>query len=186
MDKTFKKLDHQFDHASLTELVDYLQGQHKKVLEKEIPEIDELFKNAATIQNEKFIKKIEPLADIFKFFKTEIENHFKREEGILFPYVRKMEIYEQKGGEKPQIPFKHLENPISRIEFDHDRLEHELLAKIRYLASDYKLPADASEIFQSLYSSLHNLESSIVEHRHLETEVLFPRAIKLELSVIYK
>jgi regulator of cell morphogenesis and NO signaling len=186
MEKIFKKIDHQFGHASLTEIVDYLQGQHKAILEKEIPALDQIFQDAMNVHNQRYIRKIEPLLEVFNFFKTEIKNHFKREEEILFPYVRKMEIYEQKGGEKPQIPFKHIENPISRIEYDHDRLEHELLGKIRYLASDYSLPVDASENLKKLYSKLQEVESSIIEHRHLETEVLFPRAIKLELSVIHK
>ncbi|MEN6384222.1 MAG: hemerythrin domain-containing protein [Phycisphaerales bacterium] len=186
MEKTFVKLDRKFEHASLTEIVDYLQAEHKIILENKIPEIDKLFEETMEVENKKYIRKMEPLKNIFDFFKTEVRNHFNREEGILFPYVRKMEIYEQKGGDKPHMPFKNLENPISRIEFDHDKLEHELLGRIRVLASDYMMPEDAADVLKSLYSKLHELESLITEHRHIETAVLFPRAIRLELSVMHK
>lgn len=125
------------------------------------------------------------LNEIYNSFIPEIKNHFKREEKILFSYICKMDAFQKGLGPKPDIPFKHIENPISQIEYDHDRFEHQLLLKIRQLTCDYKIPPDASDKLKALFEGLKNLESEIIIHRHLETDLLFPKAIKLELSIMH-
>lgn len=55
-----------------------------------------------------------------------------------------------------------------------------ILATLRKITSGFKLPGDACLSFRALYGRLAALESDLREHIHLENEVLFPSAIRLE------
>ena len=56
----------------------------------------------------------------------------------------------------------------------------EILRRLQAVTSGYALPPDACTSFQALYSGLRKLESDLHRHIHLENNVLFPRAIRLE------
>ena len=75
-----------------------------------------------------------------------------------------------------------MQNPIRQMELEHDKAGN-ALAKMRELASDYALPADACNTFAALYDGLQAMESDLHEHIHLENNILFPRAIELEAAI---
>lgn len=47
----------------------------------------------------------------------------------------------------------------------------------RALTADLVSPAEACESWRGLYQSLAQLEIDLMEHIHLENNVLFPRAV---------
>jgi regulator of cell morphogenesis and NO signaling len=51
------------------------------------------------------------------------------------------------------------------------------LKRIRELSSDFALPAEACGTWRALYAGLEKLESELMEHIHLENNVLFPRTL---------
>jgi regulator of cell morphogenesis and NO signaling len=171
--------------ASLVELIDFLEQRHQVILKEKIPQAQQLLDETLKIDMEKQGQVLKPLLEIFTAFISEMTSHIDREEQTLFSYIRKLEIYKAIGGTKPQIPFSSIENPISQIEEDHRKLEYELFEKMRTITSGYQLPPDASDTFKALYESLNGLESEIMEHMGLETDIVFPKAIELELSIMH-
>jgi len=57
------------------------------------------------------------------------------------------------------------------------------LAEMRRLTGGYQLPQDACNTFRVLYHQLEELEGDLHTHIHLENNILFPRAAKLETSL---
>ncbi len=61
------------------------------------------------------------------------------------------------------------------------RLQHRamtlLLARVRWLADDFAVPAWAGRAYQALMEELEALEDDVIEHVHLETYVLLPRVL---------
>ncbi len=51
-----------------------------------------------------------------------------------------------------------------------------LLARIRWLADDFAVPAWAGRTYQALMEELEALEDDVLQHVHLEALLLFPRA----------
>jgi regulator of cell morphogenesis and NO signaling len=170
----------------LSELVNHLKQMHQYYYKEKIPQIHQLLVETMDIHGEKHGSTIKCLLDLFVSFKAEKEIHFKKEEQVLFSYIFQLENYKQNGGVKPTIQFHSIENPISQIEYDHEKLEHGILDKMREVTSDYLLPSDASDVFSELYRNLKDLESELKEHMFLETEILFPKAIELELSILHR
>jgi regulator of cell morphogenesis and NO signaling len=56
----------------------------------------------------------------------------------------------------------------------------ESLARLRELTGGYTPPADACNTFRAFYAELAELERDLHQHIHLENNILFPRAVKLE------
>jgi regulator of cell morphogenesis and NO signaling len=69
-------------------------------------------------------------------------------------------------------------------------LEHDaagdILKKLRILSEDYNLPADACNTFRAAYTNLESFEEDLHMHIHLENNILFPKAIDLEKSLLEK
>jgi regulator of cell morphogenesis and NO signaling len=64
--------------------------------------------------------------------------------------------------------------------------EHEsagqALVEIRKITSDFQLPEYACVTYRALMSGLSELEQDLHMHIHLENNILFPRAVELEVS----
>ena len=57
-----------------------------------------------------------------------------------------------------------------------------LLKRISKLTNTYKAPENASKPFQKLCKKLEEFEGNLNKHVHLENNILFPKAKKLELK----
>ena len=92
-----------------------------------------------------------------------LELHMQKEEQVLFPLIR--------GGRGAMAG-----GPVSIMEREHD--EHAVaLRRTRELTGDLQSPAAACTTWRALYLRLAALERDLMEHIHLENNVLFPRAL---------
>ena len=170
--------------ASLIELVEYIE-QHHREMKAKLLKLQTLLEQAAKLHKDGH-SSINSLQEFFPVFKTEMENHFAREEHILIPYIRQMDEFDKSRGPKPQFHSGSVKNPISQLEYDHDQVENVMLDKIRTITCNYQLPPSASDAFKALYDGLKDIETDISEHIDLENNVLFPLAIELELQLMHK
>jgi len=105
--------------------------------------------------------------------------HLQKEEQVLFPYIAALEEAAQLGTEPPPSCFGSVRNPIRMMMAEHDAAG-DLLRELRGVTAGYALPADACTSFQALYAGLVKLEEDLHRHIHLENNILFPRALRLE------
>jgi regulator of cell morphogenesis and NO signaling len=174
-----------WSNAPLAELIDYIENSHRTLANKQLPQLQQLLEKTLNIHDEQHCPMLRSLQETFMTFKTEIEKHFAREEKMLIPYIRQMDDFKRNAGAKPKIPLSNIQNPISQIEYEHDHTESALLDEIRDITSDFLLPKDASDSFKVLYDGLKELRADVYEHIHLENDILFPKSIELELSIMH-
>ncbi|MBK5259744.1 MAG: iron-sulfur cluster repair di-iron protein [Thermoanaerobaculia bacterium] len=106
--------------------------------------------------------------------------HMMKEEEILFPYVEQLE---RNGSESlPGSCFGTIANPIRVMMLEHEGVGA-ILADLRRVTGGYALPDDACLSFRALYERLADLEQDLHKHIHLENNLHFPRALKLEESL---
>jgi len=167
--------------ASLSELVDFIEETHHMFLKQEMPRLYGLFIKVLQANGSQHGEILVPLEEIFELLKAEIELHVFKEEHILFPYIRKAELYAEGRGPKPEFHLPSLESPVRQMQYEHDDADV-ALRRMRQITSNYTLPKDASEDFRALYDGLQAVEDDIHQHVHLENNILFPRALELERS----
>jgi regulator of cell morphogenesis and NO signaling len=104
------------------------------------------------------------LADHLAQLADELEQHMQKEEQVLFPLIRAGR------GASAVMPVQVLE---------HEHKDHALnLARTRALAHDFVPPPEACNTWRALYLGLEELERDLMQHIHLENNVLFPRALR--------
>ncbi|WP_284141632.1 iron-sulfur cluster repair di-iron protein [Virgibacillus sp. LDC-1] len=105
--------------------------------------------------------------ELFTEFKEEMIEHTEKEEKDIFPLLLKLESMQKENKNKV---IAH----IQELEKEHD-YAGSLLAQLRDVTSDYKLPAEACGTYTLVYKRLEALESETFMHVHLENNILFPR-----------
>jgi len=164
--------------APLAELTDHIRQKHHGYVREAIPRISALLEKVKAKHgaNHPEIKTIEGL---FHQLGQEMIAHMQKEEMILFPYIERLERARNGGGTLERPFFQSVRNPIQMMMNEHDGAGN-LAKQIRKASSEYTPPGDACSSYQRLYSELHEFETDLHLHVHLENNILFPRAVKIE------
>ncbi len=168
---------HDFNAWNLTFLTDYIVNVHHAYVRQNIPMLADLSQKVAD-HHGKTNPELEGIRDKVDEMLSELKVHLKKEENILFPYIKELEASKTNGGTAPG-GFGSVQQPISVMENDHD-IVGDLADEIRILSGNYTLPANACESYALLYKKLAEFEDDLHMHIHLENNILFPKAIELE------
>lgn len=122
------------------------------------------------------------LAEVWQIFcelSQEMTVHMAKEETLLFPAIDDLAAARRAGTRLPASPFGTVLHPVRVMEEDH-RAAGDQLARLRALTNNYTPPADACTTFRLCYGELLRFQADLIQHVHLENNVLFPRALELE------
>jgi regulator of cell morphogenesis and NO signaling len=114
----------------------------------------------------------------FAMLKSELESHLEKEEQILFPRIRHLEIHSDLNSASIQEKAHLIEAPVSIMESEHDHAGA-LMQEIRRLTNDFTPPEDACTTHRLCMQELREFEEDLHRHVHLENNILFPRAAAL-------
>jgi regulator of cell morphogenesis and NO signaling len=164
--------------GSIGELIDQIVQRHHAYVRQESPRLQQLFAKVAPKHGERHPELIR-VSGLFDSLVAELAVHMMKEEQILFPYILRMEESHISGEPAPPSCFGTVRNPIAMMLSEHDSAG-ELLKQIRKETGDLKAPEDACVSYQALYRDLLAFEADLHQHIHLENNILFPRALKME------
>ncbi|MDY0102362.1 MAG: iron-sulfur cluster repair di-iron protein [Lentimicrobium sp.] len=167
-------------HWPLDLLADYIEKKHHRYVEKAIPELFAYLEKVVNAHGSKHPEVIE-IAEHFKISAGELTKHMKKEELVLFPYIKKMVEAQDHGKPLPSAMFGNVQNPIAMMMNEHEN-EGERFRLIANLSNNYEVPADACNTFRVNYSLLKAFQDDLHRHIHLENNILFPKAIEMESS----
>ncbi len=159
-------------------LVDYIYNQHHLYYYNERPNLQGLLAKVAGHHGSNH-PELKNLYSLFGQLTQELDTHFMREEKVLFPFIKALENVKRTGDRNLLNDLPSLTEPVRMMEVDHEAAG-EILVEMRKLTNDYTLPADACNSYQFLYKKLEELETDLHQHIHLENNILFPKALKLE------
>jgi regulator of cell morphogenesis and NO signaling len=167
--------------ASLSELIQHIVSTHHEYLRRELPAIETRLEKVYRVYNERYGPTLTGLPEVFAGLKNELDTHIIKEEMILFPAIARYEAAVNAGQPLPSTPFGTVSNPIHMMEDEHESAGRALV-QIREITKNFEVPEYACVTFRALMSGLDELERDLHMHIHLENNVLFPRAEKLEVS----
>jgi regulator of cell morphogenesis and NO signaling len=168
---------HDFNSWNLSFLADYIVNVHHTYVKQNMPVISDLTQKVAD-HHGKTNPELNKIRDKADEMFSELKVHMKKEENILFPYIKQLEAANA-AGSKIDKPFKSILQPISVMENDHEVVGL-LTEEIRRLSNNFTLPMEACNSYALLYRKLEEFESDLHTHIHLENNILFPKAIELE------
>lgn len=121
------------------------------------------------------------IAQCFQALSDDLLPHLLKEENILFPYVVALEQHREHASALPDTCFGSVENPLRQMELEHDNVRA-LLARMRQLTNNYTPPPEVCTRYRITLQSLECLEVDLIQHIHLENDVLFPLARRMEAT----
>jgi len=166
--------------ASLGSLTEHIISRHHAYVKKELPRLNELAQKVVTRHGSTRLE-LPQIQSAVRKLDQELTQHLSKEELILFPYIANLERALANGTSKPQCCFGTVANPIAMMTQEHDAAGA-LLTKIRQLSNNLTPPEDACPTYHAFYDGLKEFEQDLHQHIHLENNILFPRAIDMELS----
>lgn len=108
--------------------------------------------------------------------------HMNKEEQMLFPFIKRMELARREGSPVPVPHFGTLENPVNMMKHEHEE-EGERFQRIAALTDRYTPPSDGCNTYRAAYALLQEFEQDLHRHIHLENNILFPKAMELERTL---
>lgn len=171
----------QFDSWSLTRLIDHIVKRHHAYIEEKGPQIKGYLDKINRVHGERHPELFE-VRSIFSEVVGEMTVHMKKEELMLFPFIRRLERAHETAELVESPLFKSVSFPVEVMQADHAE-EGEKLARIGALTGHYKIPADACNSFAIAYQLLDEFEKDLHMHIHLENNILFPKSISLESNL---
>lgn len=165
--------------APLADLVRFIVEKYHADLRSELPRLTFMAAKVLDVHGAKYPGVLQALAATFRGLREELETHMMKEEQVLFPYCVRLEKMAADGQTLAASPFGSIQAPIGMMEHEHESAAR-ALDRLRELTQGYVPPVDACNTFRGLYHGLAELERDLHEHIHLENNVLFPRAARLE------
>jgi regulator of cell morphogenesis and NO signaling len=167
--------------APLSVLIQHIVGTHHDYLRRELPAIHTRLEKVYRVYNQRYGPALIGLPEVFHGLRAELEMHMMKEEKVLFPAIAAYESAINSGRPLPPTPFGPVANPIHMMEAEHESAG-QALARIRQITRNFELPDYACVTYHALMNGLEELERDLHMHIHLENNILFPRAEKLEAS----
>lgn len=171
------KADLSFSNWDVSFLADYIYNQHHKYYyDKKEPILD--LTNKVAIAHGSTDTKFLALKTIVGKLFNELDNHFYKEEAVLFPYIKQLSDA-KKNGNVPKTIISIGNGPLAMMEIEHEDAGN-ILKEIRNATENFQEPENACNTLRLLYKSLQDLEIDLHTHIHLENNILFPGALQLE------
>lgn len=162
-------------------LCDYIENTHHAYVGKAIPELIMNLEKLTHAHGGSH-QELWEIKSCFEQLAGELTAHMKKEEILLFPHIKKLVLAQQHNQEISPPPFGSIQNPIDAMEADHEGAG-EVLTRIRSLSDDFTMPADGCMTYRVTMERLLHFEEDLHQHIHLENNILFPSAIKLEREI---
>jgi len=159
-------------------LIDHIVNVHHAYVEESIPLILQYSNRVAEVHGHHYTEVLE-INKLFKEIADELASHMKKEEIILFPFIKKLIKLKKEGENLSPPPFGTVNNPIHMMESEHEAVG-DMFKEIAWLTNNYAPPEEACNTFRALYSKLEEFENDLHQHIHLENNILHPKAILLE------
>jgi regulator of cell morphogenesis and NO signaling len=165
-------------NRSAAELIQYILDKHHVYTKAEMQRLEPLAEKVVAAHGANHSELLS-IRGLLQQLIAELKGHMFKEEQILFPYIVELEQSVRQTRPAPFAPFGTINNPIRMMMFEHDHAG-EILRELRKLSSDYRVPEGACMSYQTFYEALEAFEQDLHQHIHLENNLLFPQAVKLE------
>jgi len=142
------------------ELIDHILSRYHDVHREQLPELIRMARRVEAVHRDN-PQVPTGLAVLLETAQEELLSHMQKEETILFPML--------KAGGNPFVG-----HPIDMMRTEH--VDHgAMLEKLAAVTNDATPPAGACNTWRALYAGIAQLNDDLINHIHLENNVLFPQ-----------
>ena len=162
---------HKFNEWKLDFLCDYIVNTHHQTVMKLLPQLTFYTQKIAEVHGDNH-PELSEIANLFAQVDTELRQHLRNEEEVLFPAIR--EVLKTNSAESKATIISEITRMTGEHEFAGGAMD-----KINELSHRYAVPEDGCNTYRVAYKLLEQFEDDLHIHVHLENNILYPKAMKL-------
>lgn len=152
-------------------LSEYIVNTHHKFVLKNLPELVFYTQKIASVHGDHHPELFE-VADLFVKINTELLQHLKNEEEVLFPAIKEVV---NTGSLKAK---ETIVSEIARMTGEHD-FAGGAMDDVKKITKGYMVPEDGCNTYVVAFKLLEQFEDDLHIHVHLENNILFPKALEM-------
>src|SRR6188768_2189805 len=172
-----------FDSWEVDFLVDYIYNVHHRYLKKALSETNDQVNKFLEEHRKKF-PELQEIETIMNQFMKEFPPHMKQEEEIFFPYIKQIHHAYKHRESYARLLIRTLRKPIEEVMIKEHNITASSLQRLRKITNNYTPPEKACITHKVTFAKLKELDKDLVQHIHLESNILFPKAIKMEQELL--
>lgn len=170
-----------YNSWALDALADHVVQKHHGYVTEQIPVLQAYLRKLESVHGKEH-PELPQIALLFSACAADLTMHMKKEELMLFPYIKQIVQADRNGTTANTAAFGSVSNPIAVMMREHDQ-EGERFRKIQELSNDFTVPPDGCNTFRVTYALLKEFQDDLHLHIHLENNILFPKAEVLEANM---
>lgn len=167
-----------FKSWTLTKLADHVESVHHGYVNQRVPILQQYLAKLCKVHGDRHPELFD-IAREFDECAGAMAVHMKKEELILFPFIKQLEKATNEGTKAPIPHFGTVNNPVHMMMDDHEA-EGERFVRIAEYSNGYVNPPDGCSTYSTAMNMLKEFEEDLHLHIHLENNIMFPRAVALE------
>jgi regulator of cell morphogenesis and NO signaling len=172
----------EFNAWKIDFLVDYIINVHHTYIRQFVPGLQQHL-NSFTNSHRNQFPQLDTAKTVFEELVQILGTHSLYEEQIIFPYIKQIDSASRHRESYGNLFVRTLRKPLHNIENDHNKISN-LLVRLRNTTNDYCFPENACTNHRVVFNKLKELDHDLMQHKHLENNILFPRAIQLEAELL--
>ncbi|MFV0605788.1 MAG: iron-sulfur cluster repair di-iron protein [Niabella sp.] len=159
-------------------LADYIVNTHHRYVKESV---DNIYAMAVKVTGRHGNQhpELKEVAERIRPFLQELLHHTEKEEQILFPIIKASVAKKRDQSIELKTPPGFVQQPIAVMQLEHENAGEDL-SFFRKVTNNYALPDGACNSYRYLYEKMQEFENDLHQHIHLENNILFPKAIKLD------
>jgi len=158
-------------------LADYIVNTHHAYLNANTAQIRTYADIIAAVHGAHHPEVIE-IAAIFQQISSDMTDHLRHEEEVLFPAIARIEAARKAGAASDAADQEIIRAALVTLDQEHQAIG-DAVHSIRHLSNTYALPAGVCTTYALTYRMLKEFEDDLHMHVHLENNILFPKAARL-------
>jgi regulator of cell morphogenesis and NO signaling len=172
-----------FDDWDIDFLTEYIVNVHHQYLRKALPQAKDYLVTFVGGHQRKF-PYLRELLKVFTDLSKETLPHLQQEELIIFPYIRQIAHAYHSKESYAGLLVRTLRKPVENVMHHEHETVNAFLRDMRRITSDYKVPDGSCVSHKVTFMKLLEIDNDLIQHLHLENDILFPRAIQMEKELL--
>lgn len=159
-------------------LIDYVLKIHHRGIRQRTPELSALMAKVARVHGDAH-PELHEVQHLLEEAFIDLEEHLQKEEQVLFPFLYHQYDSLLEGRRPEGFHCGSVAMPIQVMMSEHEH-EGNRFRRIALLTKEFTAPEGACGSYRLLLDSIRQFEQDLHEHIHIENNIIFPEALRLE------
>lgn len=172
----------QFDRWKVDFLIEYIINVHHEYLKLSVPVLNGTLLSFVDGHLKQY-PELREMQEVFQELVQLIQRNNQHEEETIFPYIKLIANAYHRKESYGSLFVKTLRKPLTNLETENNKMSN-LLGQLRAVTHNYTFPENACTNHRVVFCKLREFDNDLVQHKHLENNILFQKAKELEKELL--